>query len=171
MKTNLTKYLISFTEPEKNHINRISQFIADKITSSNTKAFTIDPLTFKDPVFNKAIYPKIHFVSIQGHERKFTAIPTFSEICKWITDHYGWLCIRGNYVGFWEHLNSFYLDITNAVYGEKWAIQFGKLNQQDAIYCPFTNKELTVRHNDYESIVAYMSNSSNNNFLIEVRQS
>ncbi len=172
MKTNFTKYLIGFTEQEKNHINRLSQFIVDKINFSNKKAFTIDPLTFKDPVFDKRIYQKIYYVSIKVHEQEFDAIPAFSMIRNWITDNYEWLCIRGNYVGFWEHLNHFYLDITKVVYGRKRAILFGKKNCQLAIYCPFTNEEIPIRHNDDEPIVAYgLINITNNNSLTDGIQS
>ena len=132
-------------DSQQAHVARLARHITDVLIPENPEGFTFDPLTFQAlPAFDGKIWQDIHLASIEGHERVFFAIPSFSEVHSWLLENFEWLSIYGNFIGFWRHEDRFYLDVTKAVYGRNRAIAFGSSNRQIAIFHPYTKQEIPV---------------------------
>ncbi len=128
--------------------HQLVDFISNGMIPRNPTGFTVDPFTLQAPTFDDSILPDIYYVSKQGHERVFAAIPSCEEVRNWIADNHEWLCISGNFIGFWEHREQLYLDITNAVHGRKQALSYAKQNRQLAILHPYTQEEILTGYDE-----------------------
>ena len=138
---------VTVVDSQQAHITRLARHVADVLIPENRGGgFTFNPLTFQSlPPFDHRVFPEIYLVSIKGHERIFSTIPSFEECRKWILDSYEWLCVYGNFIGFWEHEGHFYLDITHAIYGYERTVAFANSNNQ--IYCfnPYTEEPIAIK--------------------------
>jgi hypothetical protein len=132
---------------QKTYVDRVVQHLIEVMIPANPNGFTFAPMDYGCPVFNDSVYPDIYFVSINGAEKVFSSVPSYQEVSTWVQNNYGWLCIVGNYIGYWRHLKTFYLDITKAIVGQSCALAFGKLNRQHSIYHPYTQTTIPIEYN------------------------
>jgi len=111
------------------------------VKAAPTSGFTIDPWCRCPPRYGHDDY----VVSVSGHERRFSPLPTHADIETWVEDNLGPLSVRGHYVGGWaSEDNEYCLDISVIVEGREQAVHIGRLNSQESIYHPATDTYLDL---------------------------
>lgn len=132
------------TDFDSCNVFHLAEFIAKRIIPEHSNGFTINALTKMSPFPKNAAPQDIYYVSLKGCERQFQGVPAFTELVRWISDHYILLYRPGHYVGGWQNFDTFYLDVTIAVKGKTLALEVAAENKQVAIFQPATNKTILV---------------------------
>ena len=109
------------------------------------KGFTIDPYTSEFPKAQDGREKEMYIVSLDGYEERFEPVPSVDETAAWITKNL--TVIQAGYLigGWWNKKNGlYYFDVSTVIYGRHAAAIFAQLNDQEAIYHPFTEDEIPV---------------------------